>query len=356
MKIGLINMEMSGGMKDYHIHLRKIIEESKEDSIELEILLNYTDDREIINILKKDNIYNLKISKKYKLFFTLFTSFVDRKVNEIINNNDQIDLWIVVWDSYFLKKIVNWKKILLIIHDLENHETKYDIKKKIFRFIMLRRNISKRKKVKTIITNSKKQFYLLKEQYKLKTINYLPMLSTVTNEIAEGNEIINELQNIDDYILFFGRIEYYKGVHNLVEAYNLSDLNEKLVIAGKGKIYFKEKNNNIIFINRFIKDNEVRKLFEKSKFVVFPYISATQVGPLSIAYYFKKPVLVSGLSAFIEKFDFNNPPGIIVDSNDIISLKLSLEFLSKNSKNEYIENSQLAYKNLYENISWEDKI
>ena len=106
-----------------------------------------------------------------------------------------------------------------------------------------------------------------------------------------------------EYILFFGNLQLYKGVHVLYEAYlshpELQSL--PLVIAGSGYIYFKrqkKENGNIIFINRYIDDSELKDLFSRAAVVVYPYISATQSGVTSIASYFGKPMVLSDLPFF----------------------------------------------------------
>ena len=73
-----------------------------------------------------------------------------------------------------------------------------------------------------------------------------------------------------------------------------------LVIAGSGYIYFKREADEpgVTFINRFIDDNEVKDLFSRAAVVVYPYISATQSGVVSIASYFGKPMVLSDLPFF----------------------------------------------------------
>ena len=43
-------------------------------------------------------------------------------------------------------------------------------------------------------------------------------------------------------------------------------------------------------INRYIKDSEVAYLYQHAQCVVYPYISATQSGVLSLAFYYQTPV------------------------------------------------------------------
>lgn len=100
------------------------------------------------------------------------------------------------------------------------------------------------------------------------------------------------------YILFFGRIDYYKGVDLLVSAFNdtkAKDRGIKLVIAGRMRPgYSVEVNNsNIVFLNRYIDNSELASLIKHSLFVVLPYRSATQSGCVFSAYAFNKPILAT---------------------------------------------------------------
>lgn len=119
--------------------------------------------------------------------------------------------------------------------------------------------------------------------------------------IKNGRKQIEELKNTSDYILFFGTVDHYKGVDLLIEAYDQKVFHDKhkLVIAGKGRHYVTD-NKNIIRLNRFIEDAEVRDLFTKAAIVVYPYRSATMSGVLSLAFYFRKKVVMSDVPFFKE--------------------------------------------------------
>lgn len=113
-----------------------------------------------------------------------------------------------------------------------------------------------------------------------------------------------------DYWLFIGRIEYYKGLHDLVRAFR-SLPNSHLVIAGKGDAaYTKELVENVIldaknitFINRFVDEGDMHLLIKKSKGCILPYIQASQsVLPYLIAE-LEKPLLCKaniGISKTVE--------------------------------------------------------
>jgi len=112
---------------------------------------------------------------------------------------------------------------------------------------------------------------------------------------------------IDNSVLFFGRIKLYKGIDYLIQAEPLISqvfTNYKFVIAGEGNLskYSKyiEYNKRFEIINRYIDDSEVSYFFNKCKVVVLPYVDASQSGIIPIAYAFKKPVVATNVGSIPE--------------------------------------------------------
>ena len=155
------------------------------------------------------------------------------------------------------------------------------------------------------VTNSRDQQEYILQRFPYHKVHYAPFPTLVNAAIAGGGKQVEELQGLDDgYILFFGTLHKYKGVHLLYETYlNHLELQDRaLVIAGTQRIYFERRadEHNVTFINRFIDDCEVSDLFSRAAVVVYPYISATQSGVTSIAGYFGKPMVLSDLPFFKE--------------------------------------------------------
>ena len=180
--------------------------------------------------------------------------------------------------------------------------------------------------------------------------------SLVTREIIDGHEIPAELKNQSKpYFLFFGRIEEYKGIHLLYQAFmESSELQEKikLVIAGGGQIGFERQanDNQVIFLNRYIKDSEIAYLYQHAACVVYPYISATQSGVLSLAFYYQVPVLASDVP-FFKGIIGKSETGLLFENGNVEDLQQQLlKLLSMNVK-EMKARQKSYYENNYDGNS-----
>lgn len=194
-------------------------------------------------------------------------------------------------------------KTFLTVHDTSAHDAQKSWHKMLRMKIIYDKYFKAIHTVPHLITNSHSQANYLKAQYPHKSIYYVPFPTLVTSGISEGKLFPKELLGEHQYILFFGRIEKYKGVDLLYEAFSTCASlyqNYHLAIAGAGSLSFKTNPRHTILINRYIADEEVAEMFRHAACVVFPYISATQSGVLSLACYFRKPTLVSDVPFFME--------------------------------------------------------
>lgn len=150
------------------------------------------------------------------------------------------------------------------------------------------------------------------------------------------------------YMLFFGFIREYKGLDLLIEAFadkRLRDKKLKLIVAGEFydnpapyKALVKKYNleQDIIFFDRFIKDEEVVNFFCASDIVVQPYKSATQSGVTQIAYHFDRPMLVTDVGGLKETVP-HDKCGYVVQPDPVgISAALA-DFFDNNRKASFSE-------------------
>lgn len=147
----------------------------------------------------------------------------------------------------------------------------------------------------------------------------------------EGTMVPEEIQGVQDYYLFFGRIDQYKGISRLLKAYQQYEESKqnhhRLVIAGSGNFSKEEKQlldsmPEVICINRFLDDEEITPLYQNSRAVVLPYLEASQSGVLPIAYKYGKPVIVSDLQGLTENV-WEHHTGLV--ANDVEALEDALK-------------------------------
>lgn len=162
-------------------------------------------------------------------------------------------------------------------------------------------------------------------------------------------------------LLTFGLIKRYKGVDIFVRI--LEALGDEYIgiIAGKGYetdiVEFLEKRErempNLIFVNKFIPDEEVQIYFNAADVVVLPYkkeekLGMTVSGIIPLAFSFSKPVVATGLDEMTELVSWDR--GRIIKDPENVS-----EFVTEIKKLFKRDYEKLG-KNGYEFIkreSWE---
>jgi glycosyltransferase involved in cell wall biosynthesis len=224
---------------------------------------------------------NIEVLNTNKL--SLLYQFISKYKNDSIfiftNNNLKI---------YYLFIFFKFKSIL-ILHD---HKTRNNasFREKLLHFFIYK-NINKFEKViihenNTELLTRYNNFQYLKMPYH-------------NGEITDNYNKIN--------LLFFGRLEAYKNIELLVNAFSSQIIQKKynLIIAGKGNISKSlidtiNKNSNVTLLNQFI-DDRTRDIFINwSHYFILPYNSLTQTGIIDMAGYYKKPSLISNISEFEE--------------------------------------------------------
>jgi len=162
------------------------------------------------------------------------------------------------------------------------------------------------------------------------------------------------------YLLFFGFIRAYKGLDLLIEAFSdsrLRDRNLKLIIAGE---FYEDRapymdlirghklENEVIFFDHFIKDNEVPLFFSIADLVVQPYKTATQSGVTQIAFYFEKPMLVTDVGGLREIVQ-DRICGYVVKPKPELIAHAIIDFFDNNRKEKFTE----GVKQEKEKFSWD---
>jgi glycosyltransferase involved in cell wall biosynthesis len=135
------------------------------------------------------------------------------------------------------------------------------------------------------------------------------------------SDITDDRPPMTNYLLFFGRLELYKGVADLLAAYEqvaAAGIEGGLVLAGPGPLpgdWQQRLPPGVDWRSRLIGDEEAIDLFQNCRALVLPYIDATQSALVAAAYFFNKPVIVTRSGALPEYVQ-NGRTGLIVPASD----------------------------------------
>lgn len=213
------------------------------------------------------------------------------------------------------------------------------------------------KKADIVVVHSRVFLDYIREKYK--NVAYLPLGRHNMYAFATDKIKIIEYNEEKVNFVFFGRIEKYKGLDVLAEAYKM--LSEKynelvtLTIIGNGDFStyadLYSNLNAVTVINRWIKDEEVESIFLGNNLInVCPYKDATQSGVVLVAYDYGVPVIATKTGGLPEQVS-DGKTGFIVSPNNAKELFLSMEKYVNNR--DLIGQQQICIQNYLNNISWE---
>ncbi len=139
-----------------------------------------------------------------------------------------------------------------------------------------------------------------------------------------------KLSQSSTVLLFFGIIDEYKGFDLLLDSLStLNNLNDfQVLVAGKVKLAYKNKfdeivkankSGNIVYLLRYIKDEEIEYCFKASNITVLPYKEASQSGVMLMSYAYGVPVIGPLLGGFPEDI-MPGKTGYLFEPDDFKSL------------------------------------
>lgn len=169
---------------------------------------------------------------------------------------------------------------------------------------------------------------------------------------------LQELSTLEEpFLLFFGRLDRYKGISAMLRAYALSGQgSERLVIAGNGILTEEEEkliaeNKKVILVKRYIEDCEMVWLFQHAQAAVLPYIEASQSGIIPIAYMYGVPVITSDVGGLVQYVEDKKTGIICREINDYVE---AFQTVSQREVREEMSSHCRAYYK--EHMDWQKNL
>lgn len=255
-----------------------------------------------------------------------------------------------LWTPFIFRKLSGTIRVKTI-HDVGVHEGNNSIINKIW-------NNSQFKHAEKYVILSKGFLpVLIKKGINSKDIIVIPHAG-FDYYLDTGNKKTFATQKESKILLFFGRIDKYKGLEVLLSAMEIVLIKMpslKLLIAGNGDIapyqsLINKLGDSVILKNGWIADEDVASIVSMSSAVVLPYIHATQSGVIPLAYAFSKPVIATNVGCLGEQV-LDGETGILVEKNN--PRLLSEAILKLYSKPEKMKKmGDYANRYMKENLTW----
>ena len=307
-------------------------------------------------IIDVDKFYVVNTCGKFWQLKAFWTNFL--LLLFLIRN--KFDVIHLTWPANVYEFIIYMlkRKIILTVHDPFPH-TGLDT-----RIVRLRRKVAFRCVPHFIILNKA-------QREKFLSFYHLPTSAVIDSRLScytYLNMVEQDMTTVPEqkYILFAGKISKYKGVEYLLEAMKkvhdtFPDI--KLVVAGGGKYHFDISEYAALpyidIRNRFIPDEELVALMNKTQFMVCPYTDATQSGVIMSSFTFGTPVIATRVGGLPEMLG-NGKYGMLVKEKDtdalyqgICSLLSDEEQLAdyrKEIAKDYTSDGYLSWKTIAEEL------
>lgn len=149
-------------------------------------------------------------------------------------------------------------------------------------------------------------------------------------------------------MLFFGRMNPYKGIDNLLDivkacpeiqfsAIGKVDPQVESIVAELSRL------DNVSLNIGYVSDEDMRKAFVEADWVILPYNSASQSGVIIDAYKYSRPVVAFEVGAIAEQIQ-DGISGYLVPANDKLAFIEKVKTVSIMPEKQYDRLSSTAYE------------
>lgn len=322
MKVSLVFLGSVGAGPVYSFQMAKALSEKSE--IQLQIVISKVVDNIDVWISafeKNPNVSFHKIDTYEHTKVGVALSFLNfSKINRLVQIVKRFEPDVTyfpfgcMWSAIAFPLIHRFSKIVDTVHDPHPFTHGYILSQYIL--VALSKPAERYRDGRIILNNKDKAYLEKKTKRPVAVVPHAAYNYYVDNDYKSSDRIHKQ-------IAFIGRIDVYKGVDILVDAFSKIKTNGlRLLIAGSGQIDDQtmqkiNENENIILDNRYIKNEEISRIMASTDLIILPYINATQSGVIPMAFAFGKAVIATNVGALSEQVPEGTGILTEVDSDDI---------------------------------------
>lgn len=293
MNVLIVGMNLDGAMGDNFKFIVDKMHQYKKKNINLFVLSKKKSNFKIVVENQLIVEYKRNILSVFKELYHINKYIIENDINEILILTPNL-----IYNIFITLKFRR-KKILYYLHDPKPHTGESFLRRNLLKF---QNKVCSKFASKVIVASEFIKNDIIDNgilgipEGKLEVI-YLGLLE---NLLFDDIDVSNKKRDI----LFFGRIEDYKGIDVLVKSIQyLHDNNYHIncTIVGKGNIekYIEKKDTHLFEINNtYVSDRELAAIIGESKIVVFPYHNATGSQTVQISYYYEANLIASKVGCF----------------------------------------------------------
>lgn len=188
----------------------------------------------------------------------------------------------------------------------------------------------------------------------------IPRIETIPNFVSVNKS--NDNRYIPEpYFLYVGRLEYSKGIINLIKSYHkiMNDTENHLIIAGDGSISVEvralinsiNKKNKIHFLGRVDNKAKLDNLYQYAEAVVIPSIWPENCPLVALeAISHEVPIIATSSGGLLEIIE-TTKAGVLIDNEDLVNNNINLLDIDL----ENARNNSRKFKNYYSKEKYMEK-
>jgi D-inositol-3-phosphate glycosyltransferase len=322
--------------------------------------------------MRKSRRENVSAIRKASRLFTYYLSLLRYAANE------RPKILHILWNNKFetfdrtllmLYYRMCGKKIVLTVHNV--NQARRDAKDSPLNRFTLRIQY---RLADHIFVHTQKMMSELTESFGVPAANVTIIPFGINNAVPQTSLTAADakrrlgIQGHEKAVLFFGRMRPYKGLENLLAAYEKlakPQSGYRLIVAGEPKKgseeYFREIQRTIDRIDnegriicklQFIPDEEMELYLKAADLLVLPYREIFQSGVLFLSFSFGLPVVAADVGSFREEV-IEGVTGFLCDPGDAVDLSNTIEKYFASELYEDLENRRPGIRELARaNHSW----